>query len=68
MQPLKFITMVAVQGDVAAQFNLCVMYRTGEGIPRNDQEAAKWFRLAAEQGNVDAHSNPLGKMCEKRDD
>jgi hypothetical protein len=26
------------------------MYLTGEGVPQSNQEAAKWFRLAARQG------------------
>jgi TPR repeat protein len=29
----------------------------GEGEPRNDTEAAQWFRKAAEQGHVDAQSS-----------
>jgi len=28
------------------------MYANGQGVPQNDQEAMKWFRLAAEQGYV----------------
>ena len=27
------------------------MYRDGQGVPQSDQEAVKWYRLAAEQGN-----------------
>ena len=30
------------------------MYRQGEGVPPNDAEALKWFRLAADQGNASA--------------
>jgi TPR repeat protein len=26
----------------------------GDGVPKNSAEAAKWYRLAAEQGNVSA--------------
>ena len=36
--------------DADAQFNLGVMYDTGEGVPQDDAEAVRWFRLAAEQG------------------
>jgi TPR repeat protein len=28
------------------------MYVKGEGVPKDDVEAAKWFRMAAEQGNA----------------
>ena len=37
------------------------MYSNGEGIPENDREAVKWFRLAAEHGFSDAQLN-LGIM------
>ena len=37
------------------------MYSNGEGIPENDKEAMKLFRLAAEQGYAPAQHN-LGYM------
>jgi hypothetical protein len=37
------------------------MYREGEGVPQDHAEAAKWFRLAAEQGHSDAQCD-LGEM------
>lgn len=33
------------------------MYDTGEGVPEEDVEAARWYRLAAEQGVTEAQSN-----------
>ena len=30
------------------------MYGDGEGVPEDDVEAARWYRLAAEQGNARA--------------
>jgi len=30
------------------------MYLNGQGVPQNYAEAAKWYRKAAEQGDVDA--------------
>jgi len=36
----------AEQGEAAAQFNLGLMYATGQGVPQDDAEAAKWFRRA----------------------
>ena len=41
----------AEQGDAVAQFKLGFMYDYGRGIPVNDAEAVKWYRMAAEQGN-----------------
>ena len=42
----------AVGGDVQAQFNLGLAYGDGRGVPKDYAEAAKWLRLAAEQGNA----------------
>ena len=40
----------AEQGDVEARFMLGSMYRTGQGVSQEYNEAVKWFRMAAEQG------------------
>ena len=53
----------AEQGDAEAQNNLGVMYATGEGVPEDDAEAVRWYRLAAEQGYAVAQFN-LGNMYE----
>ena len=37
-----------------AQFHLGVMYAAGKGVPQNHVEAMKWFRKAADQGDVKA--------------
>lgn len=37
-------------GDAQAQFNLGLMYHGGLGLPRNEQEAVKWYQIAAEGG------------------
>ena len=37
------------------------MYSRGEGLPEDDAEAVRWYRLAAEQGDALAQSN-LGFM------
>ena len=51
----------AEQGNADAQFNLGVMYDTGEGVPENDVEAVNWYRKATEQGYARAQFN-LGVM------
>jgi len=33
------------------------MYRRGQGVSQNYKTAAKWFRLAAEQGDAAAQFN-----------
>lgn len=52
---------LAEQGDAIAQFDLGNIYSTGLGVPENDAEAVKWYRLAAEQGLAAAQFN-LGNM------
>ncbi len=53
----------AEQGDADAQFILGVGYARGLGVPQDDAEAVRWYRLAAEQGDARAQSN-LGSMYE----
>jgi TPR repeat protein len=45
---------LAEQGDAEAQFALGTMYRDGQGVTRDYEEALRWWRKAAEQGVVDA--------------
>ena len=40
----------AERGDAEAQFMLGERHFLGKGVPQNEREAAKWYRLAAEQG------------------
>ena len=34
-------------------------YKKGEGVAKDEREAAKWYRLAAEQGYADAQTNSV---------
>ena len=60
-QELADLRALAEAGDTEAQYNLGVMYDNGEGIPQDDAEAVRWYRLAAEQGSATAQYN-LGVM------
>ena len=60
----KLFLPLAEQGDAEAQHNLGVMYDKGQGVPQDDKEAVKWYRLAAEQEHADAQYN-LGLMYDK---
>ena len=51
----------ATSGDADAQNNLGFMYATGQGIPKDYAEAARWYRKAADQDYPDAQNN-LGVM------
>ena len=55
---------LAEQGFANAQYNLGVMYGTGEGVTEDDKEAVKWYRKSAEQGEAKAQYN-LGVMYGK---
>ena len=52
---------LAEGGDKVAQNDLGLMYEYGRGVPEDDKEAVKWYRLAAEQGYARAQHN-LGFM------
>ncbi len=45
---------MAESGIVTAQLSLGRMYESGEGMPASDNQAAFWYRKAAEQGDGDA--------------
>ena len=49
---------LADQGHADAQFFLGVMYADGRGVPEDDAEAVRWFRLAADQGHAYAQPQP----------
>lgn len=38
-------------------FYLGVCYETGAGVPKDVAEAARLYKLAVDQGDVEAHSN-----------
>jgi TPR repeat protein len=58
---LKEFLPLADQGNVIAQYNLGNMYSDGQGVPKDDAEAVRWYRLAADQGYANAQYN-LGFM------
>lgn len=58
------LTARASAGDVAAQHDLALAYRQGEGVARNPALAAAWFEKAAAQGSAVAQFN-LGKLYEE---
>jgi hypothetical protein len=53
----KVVQVKAEQGFALAQFSLGLLYATGDGVLKNEAEAAKWFRKAVEQGLADAQCN-----------
>jgi len=47
----------AEQGDAQALASLGYMYSIGFGVPQDDAEAVRWYRLAADQGHDRAQYN-----------
>ena len=58
---LPEVKIKAGTGDAKAQFDLGVMYDSSQRVERDDKEAVKWYRRAAEQGHAIAQNN-LGMM------
>ena len=46
----------ALQGDAQAAFELGEMHASGVGMPENNTEAVRWYRMAAEKGFSKAQS------------
>jgi TPR repeat protein len=42
------------EGNVYAQFNLGLLYSSGQGLPQDHAQALIWFRKAADQGDARA--------------
>jgi len=51
----------AIEGNVAAQYNIGVMYASGIGVERDYVQAIEWLGKAALQGDPEAQVN-LGSM------
>ena len=47
----------AKQGNTRVQIMLAEHYIEGDGVPRDIDEAMKWWQMAAEQGDVTAQYN-----------
>ena len=54
---LEEMRVLAEQGDAIAQYNLGFMSASGRGVPEDDVEAVRWYRLAADQGYATAQYN-----------
>ena len=57
------VRLAAEQGHAAAQMGWVDVLQ-GKGVPKDDLEAVRWYRLAAEQGDAEAQFF-LGLMYEE---
>ena len=51
---IRVFRTLAEQGNAKAQNVLGVMFRKGEGVPKNPARAGMWFSLAAKRGDATA--------------
>ena len=58
---LHEFTLAAEEGLDLAQYNLAILYFTGQGVERDLDEAFRWTEAAAMQGHVGAQFN-LGNL------
>src|SRR6266516_3116106 len=63
-KPIGEVKAKAEAGDADSQVELGLRYLDGEGVAKNQVEAVKWFRKAAEQNFAKAQVN-LGVCYEK---
>jgi len=52
---------LAIRGDAEAQYQLGTLYALGQGVDRNESQALRWLRHAAEQAHRGA-AEALAKM------
>lgn len=50
----SLFALAANQGYAFAQYNLGLLYEKGQGVTKNDKEAARLYTLAAKQGDLKA--------------
>lgn len=54
---MKAMTPLAEAGDRHAQYLIGFMHDRGQGVPKDDAQAAKWYGQAAERGHPFAQNN-----------
>ena len=54
LKALSIWEQTAILGNATAQFNIGYMHEFGEGVTQNHEIAAKWYELAADQGDARA--------------
>lgn len=61
---IALLTRAAKRGDTQAQLALAARLATGDGLPQDEAEAARWYTAAANDGSGDAAYN-LATMYER---
>ena len=59
-EEIKQMKEEAEQGNSVAQGALGACYTVGIGVPKDEEQAVKWYRKAAEQGDFSAQTSLAG--------
>ena len=65
-KPIEQVKAKAEAGDAESEMELGRRYNKGEGVVKDQVEAAKWYRKAADQNDADAQYNLA--ICYERGD
>jgi ankyrin repeat protein len=60
-QAAAILRRAAEGGNAEAQYELASLYRSGRGVPQDDEQSFRWMKAAAEKGHQKAQFN-LGRM------
>lgn len=64
LQAADWYRKAAEQNHGLAQFNLGMMYASGQGVERDAGQSTQWFRKAAQQGDAGAQFQ-MGNTCQQ---
>jgi len=64
-RPLGYLK-AAEQGDTQAQYSLGVLYETGTGVPKNLEQARKWYRVIIANHSTDTETSKLKQRARAR--
>jgi len=66
IEALNLFYVLAKEGDNKAQYNVALMYETGQGVKADLNQAKKWYEKAAKGGNAKAAYN-LARLYQSLD-
>src|ERR1041385_8786039 len=68
-EALRWYRVAAEKGSAEAQFEIGVLYDTGQGVTQDPAEALRWYQRAADQGFAPAQRSEerrVGTECRSR--
>jgi len=65
-EAMRWYRIAADQGSAEAQFEIGVLYDTGQGVAQDAAEAMRWYQRAADQGFAPAHAGQCRRVLRGR--